>query len=90
VIRGRWTQRLVRSIVHVTRKAAVSAELFRQQLNCRNEPGLRGEIETTIEIRATGGGARQAARLATATETAILATLGQPPISVFDRSEIHL
>ena len=37
--------------------------------------GLRGEIETTIEIRATGGGARPAARLTTATEAAILATL---------------
>jgi hypothetical protein len=36
---------------------------------------LRGEIETAVEIRATGGDARPAARLTTATEAAILATL---------------
>jgi hypothetical protein len=36
---------------------------------------LRGEIETTIEIRATGGGGRPATRLTTGTEAAILATL---------------
>jgi predicted ABC-type transport system involved in lysophospholipase L1 biosynthesis ATPase subunit len=70
-------EQLDRISQHLLKLASKRSRRSTYRTRMRELDNLRGEIETAIEIRATGGGAHSAGRLTTATEAAILATLDQ-------------
>ena len=68
-------EQLDRISQHLLKLASKRSQRSTYRTRMRELDNLRGEIETAIEIRATGGSAHPAGRLTTATEAAILATL---------------
>src|SRR6185312_12273297 len=68
-------EQLDRISQYLLKLASTTSRRSTYRTRIRELNNLRNEIETSIEIKATGGGSRSATRLMTATEAAILATL---------------